>query len=39
MSSSTDTDIDLSLTPAAVVEVKKFMDAENVSGAPPLDLQ
>ena len=32
MSSSTDTDIDLSLTPAAVVEVKKFMDAENVSG-------
>ena len=32
MSSSTDTDIDLSLTPAAVVEVKKFMVAENVSG-------
>ena len=32
MSTSTSTDIELNLTPAAAVEVKKFMDAEGVTG-------
>ena len=32
MSASTSTEIDLNLTPAAAVEVKKFMDAEGVTG-------
>jgi iron-sulfur cluster assembly accessory protein len=32
MSTSTSTDIELTLTPAAAVEVKKFMDAEGVTG-------
>lgn len=32
MTASTSTDIELTLTPAAAVEVKKFMDAEGVTG-------
>jgi len=32
MSASISSDIELTLTPQAVVEVKKFMDAEGVSG-------
>src|SRR6476620_1382752 len=32
MSASISSDIELTLTPAASVEVKKFMEAENVSG-------